>query len=371
MKSALKVLGWNAALIVLGVIVIELIFGSWYSSNDLENINILRNGIWHYELDYSAIPEGERQVVYSRDRWGLRGNYGKPEDIDILTIGGSTTDQRYISDGATWQDIMVSNFQNSGIDLRVANAGVDGRTTFGHQHDFDNWFSQIDKLQPKYILFYVGINDMFYSEPDSQSDKPFKKASPWQQKVKQNSAIYAVMQALLNSYLVEQKNLGHGAIDYSKVKWVLNAKQNNYAARMQGRLKDYRTRFLGLLKRTTQMGAIPIVVSQPRGDFRIIDGVPMGVESTRPTGIDIKNDSVLGPLNNQTANGLDYHQILSLFNKESLRLCKQKQGICLDLANQLSFADQDFYDYAHNTRVGADRIGVYLYEQLQGKITLQ
>jgi hypothetical protein len=41
------------------------------------------------------------------------------------------------------------------------------------------------------------------------------------------------------------------------------------------------------------------------------------------------------------------------------------------LANELSFDDKDFYDYAHNTRVGAAKIGDYLHEQLQGEIAWQ
>ena len=45
-------------------------------------------------------------ITFSKDKWGFRGIYNSIDDIDILTIGGSTREQRYISDGYTFQDIL-------------------------------------------------------------------------------------------------------------------------------------------------------------------------------------------------------------------------------------------------------------------------
>ena len=42
-------------------------------------------------------------MIIKSPRWGI---YNSIDDIDILTIGGSTTEQRYISDGYTFQDIL-------------------------------------------------------------------------------------------------------------------------------------------------------------------------------------------------------------------------------------------------------------------------
>lgn len=39
-------------------------------------------------------------------------------------------------------------------------------------------------------------------------------------------------------------------------------------------------------------------------------------------------------------------------------------GICIDLAKELTFEDEDFYDGAHNTPQGAKKIGRYLYTKL-------
>ena len=70
----------------------------------------------------------------------FRGNYNSTADIDILTVGGSTTKQHYIGDGFTWQDILSKNFQSHNEQISVVNAGIDGQSTFGHINNFHDWF---------------------------------------------------------------------------------------------------------------------------------------------------------------------------------------------------------------------------------------
>ena len=50
---------------------------------------------FHYNLPNYVID-------YQRDEFGFRDRESKFSDIDILTIGGSTTDERFIKDGDTW-----------------------------------------------------------------------------------------------------------------------------------------------------------------------------------------------------------------------------------------------------------------------------
>ena len=63
----------------------------------------------------------------------MRSNCKNTKDVKILTVGGSTTDQRYINLDSTFQSILESKI-NQYIDknICIANAGVDGHTTFGH-----------------------------------------------------------------------------------------------------------------------------------------------------------------------------------------------------------------------------------------------
>ena len=69
-------------------------------------------------VDDHPYPYDKAYIYYSRDQWGLRGeSFKNPSDVKMLTVGGSTTDQRYITEGETWQDVMATTLKDSGIDF--------------------------------------------------------------------------------------------------------------------------------------------------------------------------------------------------------------------------------------------------------------
>ena len=107
-KAGSKVVLVNI-LITLGfLVVIELIFGNWVFGPEFGMMNIPRN--------MNKVIDTKRYLllkdaVYTRDEYGLRGNYGDdPANIDILVIGGSTTDESFITDGETWVDVLGRRF---------------------------------------------------------------------------------------------------------------------------------------------------------------------------------------------------------------------------------------------------------------------
>jgi hypothetical protein len=98
---------------------VELAFGNWFTPYVIpQHVIVNRTYVYRQEL-YQ--PAGK--IVYSRDRFGLRGVHEPLPKVELVTVGGSTTDQRYIGEGETWQDALRSR---SGI--AVANAGNDGMT---------------------------------------------------------------------------------------------------------------------------------------------------------------------------------------------------------------------------------------------------
>ena len=92
-------------------------------------------------------PWDKDYIVYKRDKYGLRGKYKSVENIDILTLGGSTTDQIYISENYTFQDVMRKEFENNGKIVNIANAGIDGHSTVGHIVFFDYWLKENSKFK--------------------------------------------------------------------------------------------------------------------------------------------------------------------------------------------------------------------------------
>ena len=54
-----------------------------------------------------------------------------------------------------------------------------------------------------------------------------------------------------------------------------------------------------------------------------------------------------------------------MFNETTLAVCRDLAVLCLDLARELDFDREDFYDHIHTTPSGSRKIGDYLYDRLK------
>ena len=82
------------------------------------------------------------------------------------------------------------------------------------------------------------------------------------------------------------------------------------------------------------MGALPVFVSQRRGDAFIRSGVLFSTdrEATKS------------------------RQIQTLYNHEMLRVCRSLKAICIDLANKILLLETDFFDRIHTPPGRSDKI---------------
>ena len=84
-------------------------------------------------------------VTYERDIFGLRGRYKDLNKIDIIVVGGSTTDERLLNLEDTWVEKLEKNFNlNQKIEIDFVNAGVDGQSSVGPLWNFVNWFKKVE-----------------------------------------------------------------------------------------------------------------------------------------------------------------------------------------------------------------------------------
>jgi len=128
--SALKIAFVNLLVLLIGLLIIELIFGSWFqNSHALYQFTKPRNIALVNKNPLGGQPEFIR---YTRDENGFRGLDAPLDKIDIITVGGSTTDQRYLDDGQIYEQELKKLFAAEGRRLVVANAGIDGQSTMGH-----------------------------------------------------------------------------------------------------------------------------------------------------------------------------------------------------------------------------------------------
>jgi len=324
----------------LCILAIEIYFGSWVYKGQLNKLNIPRN----VEIHYSNTQTNHVgwQAVYTRDKFGLRGDYADLSLVDILTLGGSTTDQRLISDKHTWQSVMQDKFKRNKTPMTIVNAGIDGQSSVGHVRAFDLWLNEIPSLRTKWVLAYVGINDMRLSGRmiyDTMMTSP----NTLKKRIIKNSAMYHLYRTLSGMIIAEYYNLNHNQTAVSGDTWTTMPKSPHASTSDLRKLAAFETRIRTLSSHIQTFGARPIFVTQPIAIATPKDGRVMLREGQNPN---------------------DYFA-LNRFNKRLKEVCLTLSAVCIDLANQLSFDSIDFYDLFHTTPRGSKKIGIFLFHALK------
>ncbi|MFN0217322.1 MAG: hypothetical protein ACKVP4_00755 [Hyphomicrobium sp.] len=359
-----KIIAVNALVFAIGIVIVELVFGTWfqetsalYQFTQSRNVKLVRK---------SPVPGDDRIATYTRDNYGFRGLDGDVADIDIITVGGSTTDQRYLDDGATYQAVLKARFAADGRKLVIANAGIDGQSTIGHIKNFASWFDRIQGLHTRYILYYVGINDVLRLKADETYDR-LAVDSPklrFQLYVRDKSVFYQLY--LIAKQWVTPHPLMH-SIDrkYIAVGEALVSTpliQNLDTPNVRTMLEQLNSRIRELDALTRARGAKSIFVSQRSARWDRRDGKLLGIAK-----YDIGPDSEFSPLG--PVNGVDIYNVERLVASSIMQTCKEVDAICIDLMDEIQFdLSTDFYDPVHTTESGSKVIGKYLHDRLRDRI---
>jgi lysophospholipase L1-like esterase len=354
-KRILGILAVNALVLAAGVVAAELLFGGWLDARQVNRLNLVKDQV--RKNDVSRLYQSKKPLItYSRDRYGLRGAYSSPGSIRILTLGGSTTDQRYIGDGETWQDVLQRRFEQAGLKVAVANAGVDGQSTFGHIANFKWWFPEIPGLAPEFILFYVGINDYHIDAADGFDRLVSDGRNPGiAERIRDNSAIWNLFRTLRGIYkaMVVSK-IGHQRVDFDELQWVRGQLQPDYGF-LAPRLDAYAARLRLLADLTYRAGATPIFVSQPTRHYRI-------------TSQGIEGSAEVTSYDHRGINGVDFYHVMRKLDGVARSVAIEKGAVFVDLASRREWVDLDFYDFVHMTPQGAAKAGLFLYEALKENV---
>lgn len=332
-RGRAAVLVWNAVLLAFGLILLELAFGEWLFGDGMP-FYVQRNV--RIEYDCSALYSGCETADYSRDRWGLRGGDPDPSRIEVLTVGGSTTDQRYVAQPVTWQSVLAGELARTrGHRAIVANAGIDGMTTIGHLHALEHWFPRIPGLRPPLAIYMVGVNDLELPARDPQDEA---MSGRWLREMKEQSALVRLGRMLRGLRWAHRRGLpviGHDREEVADLapEPDLALKVRQFSDRESDRLSAYRRRLEAIAGSTRQrLGATPVFVNQVSALLRPADP----------------------PLVSRS--GGDEAVALAAFNRVTLEACAAVNAICVDLADVV-FAAEDFYDRYHTTPSGAAKIG--------------
>lgn len=365
MRLALRVLAWNAGFLVLVIVVAELVFGGWLDSIQRPNLwrlSIFRNVHWTMTIGNAYPREGP--IEYRRDRYGLRGQFDSPDQVTILAVGGSATDERFVTEGETWTDVLGACLRASGRKAWVANAGVSGQSSRGHIENFNYWLNHIPGLQPRYVVAYLGANERYLDQRVNNDDPRIyneAKYPLWLQRLKLNSALYGFYRLAHGNITAYRAGIhtlqvnSHGETEYMHSHIDRKFRLQNlesisfgspeYQRRLteakkawRDHLVAYRMRLGALKKAISDFGAQPIFVTQPISPYRIIG--------------------------NRVIGDLDAFFDIQVINDTTLEFCTESNILCIDLAGTLPVSDGDFYDGVHTTASGSGKIGRFLCERL-------
>jgi lysophospholipase L1-like esterase len=359
-KKALFIAIGVSASLLAGLVLFEIVFGNWFHQDKwlpTRQLNIIRQQKITYDVQ-NIQGHDSATVEYTRDAFGLRGSCRRPEDIGIVTIGGSTTDQRLINDGQTWQDVLQKEAREQlGKSVCVSNAGVDGHSTFGHLKSLQQWFPLIEGLKPKLYVLYIGVNDAGIRltprdafDTFNPNDTSIPQTSVWDK-----SATYQIYQ-LLRSVAASNTTrsiaayAGHAKRPPLLTEYTASTHSPGIDALIDKNTVLFSRRLNAIIDEISKNKGVVVCVSQPHLFTRSVQGQLRGVENA----FDFEG---------KIYNGLDYARSIHHLNQAMQALCTQRQGFFIDMASK-EFSTSDFYDLVHNTPAGAERLGKLLFGEL-------
>jgi len=309
-----------------------------------------------YTFHNDAATKLDPVTHHTKNSLGFRGPE-PPKDfshrLTILTIGGSTTECLFLSDGKTWTDEMARRLAQSFPDVWVNNAGLDGQSTYGHLillRDF------VDDLHPRMAVFLIGANDI-----GLDAGNPYDQAlTPARSAVRSVAAFFTdhselagLAQNLVRVARTRDAGFGHGQIDITSLRHLEHDAANTAATiqKFSMPLPSFAARVAALIEECRRHGIEPVLVTQPWLNGDAIDPA---------TGVDLSTLQVHG-----AANGRLWWQVQELYNDVTRRTAKTHDVLLIDAAREMPKDSRLFYDFMHYTNEGAARLGDIVADEIR------
>ncbi len=360
-KRWFRVIAVNLALLATLTVLAELVFGSIFFGVNYGVLVVDRNVSRRFD---ATDRYGGGITEYSRDEHGLRGDYPGPSKIDILTMGGSTTNEILIDEGKTWSDRLGREFADAGRPMAVVNAGVDGQSTVGHLKVFDLWFPKIPDFRPRFILANIGINDLSHllgDLPPNKWEVMVERNKTIKQYLKNNSALYGLYRTAKGMIRARNAMLVHSWLG-GPTEWKPPALAPDVAAaerKFAPFLDAYGDRVRELIGRIRGLGAKAIIVTQHTAHYRLQGGRVFGrVMKERYENI------WMGRTVNKGSVDIGPYEALMAHNRRAMKICRQAKAICIDVSRDLIFGEGDHYDLSHTTPKGSAKLAKFIFERL-------
>ncbi len=292
-----------------------------------------------------------RTTVHTKNTLGFRGAPPPADFADYLTlvtIGGSTTECFYLSDGRTWPDLLGVKLSRDFPKLWLNNAGLDGATTYRHLLLLED---HVVKLKPKLVLFLVGINDVGVGEIH---DKPKGGSRGWLKAMTNRSEVYALGLNLYRYFVAQGRGLHHVEVNLKSpgsLDVPAEVQQETLQKYRHGSLRYYRDRLEKLVRVSRAHGIEPVLITQPTLYGPGIDPV---------TGVDLQKIRL-----GENLNGALMYAVMEMYNDTLRRVGAENGVLVIDLAREMPRNSAYYYDYLHYTEAGAAEVAEIIYRDLR------
>lgn len=299
-------------------------------------------------------PKLDSLIVHKKNGLGFRGS-DLPEDFDsrlsIITVGGSTTECWYSSEGKDWPAHLAKNLEKSFRDTWVNNAGLDGHSTFGHQVLLNDY---LVKLRPKIILFYAGINDMGTADFNSFDNAAIKGNQQGAMNfLTKQFEVVNIANNIARSLRAKKHQLSHNLeMDLAKEPRMdmTEAEITAFLEKYRPMASQFEERLLKLVDTCLAYGITPVFMTQP---------VLYGVGTDSLTGVDLETIKVW-----KEANGKAVWQLLELYNETTEKVAASRSCSVLDIAGKFPKNSRYFYDLMHYSNEGSELVGQQVWQEL-------
>ena len=352
-----KLLLCNSAVFFCLIIFLDLVLGDWKEfKNDQKNNalvpGIIKNRTEIYDAKLLYDSRQEVPITYSRDENGYRSKEVNSKKKIILTIGGSTTDQRYVTEGETWQDYL----DNALPKFDFVNGGIDGQSTYGHIAAIKSWHSSaLDSNSVDTIIFYIGINDLrLLNEKLNKYDKDQSFFTGIRSSIKQYSFIYPRFRKVYKSISAKFSSNGGEIIIASHGRSGKGFKNERdgiiFSEKYQESYSFYKILFQELINNTKKYF--------PKSKIIIIQQQIPGCKfQSKYAGIDIH---LYKSIQNNVCSSLA--SVYATQDQAIRSFIKTNELKILPMYLKNIIGSNDVYDNVHTNKNGSKKIGIYIHE---------
>ncbi len=337
------------------IFIIELYIFIFLNKSKLDCTYLMCGQKIKYEINF--LENDKYKVIYKRDKYGFRDRHKEFKDIDVLVLGGSTTDQRWLKDEDTWVNQLQEKLKTyHKKDIDVVNSGIDGQSTFGHIWNFNNWYNKLSFFSPKYLIFYIGVNEDLNLSPEEikkirqRADSPLDTSNlnffvKIKNILKKNNGIvyqgYTVVKSLAFKN-EDYKDTGHSP---NRIKRNFKIPSKKYSTNINSE-KNFTDNLNILYKYSLEINAIPIFITQKT------------LKSIK--------------INNQILSSYEFDRY-SYERKVSniiIDFCNNKKMFCINSNELLDLSVNDTYDLIHLSPKGSKKLSEFLFDKLKYELKL-